>query len=754
MIKDLKIYLFAMLLAVSLFACLDENLVSITEGPGTGVVDENKDMFLRVSVPRSASSGATADKETSVETLDMLVFSKIGADESADPLYYVKSACEGTIVEDEPNRFQVVMPVGEDFIVHVFVNCHDELVRQGFYQSAGREMEAMLGKLTIGCDVNTADGLLPMHGFRAGVTITKDDANKDIEVPLLRSVASVEAVTKATVSNTGGATVITPGTLTDAAGNVYFELRELYAYFQPDTARSAAATTNYAAETAETKNLTRDVTAPSLPAGDDFSVKEKEDKIFIKKPAATPLIGSLYLYENKPWSDNAFDTPGSVPGHPKAATTRLVVGGVYKGDSPADTTVTYYRIDFTEPADHNKLASVLRNHRYTFSIEDVAGPGYDNPDDAATGVPINIDVKVIAWTNEIDYVDFDRENYVYSETKSLVLPRHVGSKRSIAIESDVELGADWKLYFDKTSTVNGNAGVAEVSVAAGAASASIQNSRYKIDLTADNATKAVQSLTVTALKAYSDSAAITATPPTESYNDILYLKVKNLTVQYDLSQADRSPDDWGNGGELDTELGEDPNKPIEVGGLDFLIAPANLVGTKQADGTITYAFAEEQGWYSGQPDGGDYFCWNELDPTKYDIKQSSWDDARDPCRQLPGGKWHTPTTAQTQALAKAKHIQGTWTKADGTTVSGMYFGTDTKPTPAVQNTFVFLSYAGSRYNHGIMDEGGSVGHYWSNTRFGSEDAYELWMRNSYVSGGRDNYMSQKNGQSLRCVQDK
>ena len=42
--------------------------------------------------------------------------------------------------------------------------------------------------------------------------------------------------------------------------------------------------------------------------------------------------------------------------------------------------------------------------------------------------------------------------------------------------------------------------------------------------------------------------------PEQAYDDDFYIKVKNLTVHFKLTQVDRSPDDWGNGGTQEDEL--------------------------------------------------------------------------------------------------------------------------------------------------------------------------------------------------------
>ena len=97
------------------------------------------------------------------------------------------------------------------------------------------------------------------------------------------------------------------------------------------------------------------------------------------------------------------------------------------------------------------------------------------------------------------------------------------------------------MSFNTSSTVNGNASVVPVTVPEGAASAMISNDRYEITVTGNT-------LTVKAKKSYGDL------PAGQAYDDDFYIKVKNLTVHFKLTQVDRSPDDWGNGGTQEDEL--------------------------------------------------------------------------------------------------------------------------------------------------------------------------------------------------------
>lgn len=106
------------------------------------------------------------------------------------------------------------MPVGEGLEVHVFTNCHEELVRSGAYKGLGMKMDALLEKMISKVENNsTGTDCLPMHGFLSGVTVAKESVGKTLSVPVLRSVAAVQA--KVDEAHTGN-----PGELLDSEGKV------------------------------------------------------------------------------------------------------------------------------------------------------------------------------------------------------------------------------------------------------------------------------------------------------------------------------------------------------------------------------------------------------------------------------------------------------------------------------------------------------------------------------------------------------
>ena len=710
------------LLAIIPVSCLDETLVSTTRADAEA--DNDADMYLSISVPRTyTSTGAVvADKELVVKTLDVLVFRRNPASAAAPGgEYIVYAACQGKLT-DQDRTFKVVMPVGDNLIVHVFVNCHDALVAQDFYNSRDREMDDILGKLTLDADPNaTTAHCLPMHGYLTGINIRKGQAITTFTAPVLRSVAAVQVMTKATESTdaTTGKLILTPGTVTDAAGNPNFALRELYVYHYAATGRIAADATAYEPLAAGTEDKTRNVVRATLPAGHTVADTRMQGGGYprpysLVSTDAEDRIGCLYLYENRPHASSGLDLDFT-----ETTTSRLVIGGVYGTDKNTDGTprVTYYRVDFAD-ADNN-LLSVLRNHKYTVSVEKVTASGYDTPDEAALGASTNVYIKLFDWTDELTNSDFNSENYFNSETKSIVLPRTQDFSRSITVESDVAV-SEWKMSFataaNGTATVSGTA---------------ISNNRYRVEKATDG-----KSLTFTALKAYG------ALSTGESYNETFIIKANRLEVTYKITQTDTSADDWSNGGDqIENNLG---NKVFDVG-FDFVVAPANLNAVSDGRGGYIYTFTPTQGYFSGTSAGGDHFKWNSLVPGRAgSANYGSWDTAKDPCRKVAGGKWYTPSEAQLKQLTT---LSSKWDAYSGGSKSGRYFNTGSTPNVENQDNYIFLPACG----YDATSDTNS-GYYWSTTPSSGNMAQMMKFGSSQnpniYGGGRYSSLS------VRCVANK
>lgn len=541
--KHIKTYFLAALLTGAAISCMDDTLQysEYHPGPDCGVQDGDKDMRLKVSVPRTYGKTGTGSlsREERIDTLDVLVFAP-----GPDGKMYLRASATGSEVKNDEgnvvaNVFEVVMPLGRNMDVHVFANSHRELMRSGAFGNIGKEMQTVLGMVAHSrkYDLQKDDQLLPMHGSVTGVTVDKD--SKDVlPVSVLRSVAKVSVMLNGKMD--AGNDWLTGGELDEKE----FELRELYAFYPADSGRVATAdTTKFYTVMPDSGNV-RTATLPAkLKAGN------RPDTLSIIKTSKVTEIESIYLYENIPWTKDGYDY----------ATTRMVVGGIYtdprtrKVDANADGTprVSYYRINFQNVYDTATPVQypVLRNHHYVFNITSVAAPGYDTPRQAAEGKPININVTVIDWKNEINNVEYDGQSYFDLSERIIRLPRNAGSERSIEVESNVDESL-WGMYFKDTH--NGATtpqtwykDKLNTDSVAPTLETVLKNSRYEV-------TKSGTKITVKALKAYKD---LPAAPTTETRDDVLIIKVKNLYISLIITQVDKSPDDWGGGGSGSSEVG-------------------------------------------------------------------------------------------------------------------------------------------------------------------------------------------------------
>lgn len=177
-------------------------------------------------------------------------------------------------------------------------------------------------------------------------------------------------------------------------------------------------------------------------------------------------------------------------------------------------------------------------------------------------------------------------------------------------------------------------------------------------------------------------------------------------------------------------------------------APGNLIATPKGDGTFAYTFATTQDFYSGEWNGGDYFCWNTLSPTATNSTNATgtYDASTDPCRLVVSdGIWRMPTHAELTAL---KNSGSVWATKNGT--SGRYFNTTKIPTYN-EKEYPFLPAVGYCDKESTnMNQIGENGYYWAATANGTITAYGLFLNNdtTYTDTYNRNY-----GYAIRCVLD-
>jgi len=186
---------------------------------------------------------------------------------------------------------------------------------------------------------------------------------------------------------------------------------------------------------------------------------------------------------------------------------------------------------------------------------------------------------------------------------------------------------------------------------------------------------------------------------------------------------------------------------IVVPGINVYWAKGNV---RSLDFGDTFSFYPNQYDYSGVWNGGDYFCWNTLDPSSLTSSNTTatYDPATDPCTKVaPAGTWRTPTKEELKALIDAGSA---WGQYNG--VNGRFFGTTTVPADSVKSKYVFMPAAGTRVNGSTtMKDVGTEGFYWFATPVGTTHAYCLRIISDYFGASN---IPRDYGMTVRCVSDK
>ena len=150
------------------------------------------------------------------------------------------------------------------------------------------------------------------------------------------------------------------------------------------------------------------VTSPSIPDNAEANVTTQPLSVTNNK-----LEAQLYFPESEaPTESNR--TSGA---------TCIIIGGKYNGNS----TTTYYRMDFNPGIQGHPFGSILRNHKYTFSIKGVGVPGADNPEDAANSPSAGITVEVESWDENTIDMWYEGDSYFSVSSRILLLRPWAGT---------------------------------------------------------------------------------------------------------------------------------------------------------------------------------------------------------------------------------------------------------------------------------------------------------------------------------------
>lgn len=186
--------------------------------------------------------------------------------------------------------------------------------------------------------------------------------------------------------------------------------------------------------------------APSIPASSSLTLGPVGYTGTEIDAANNRCFTEIYLFE-------AENHTGSTHTMAKAQDDRtcLVMAGKFDadGDGFGNDPVTYYRMDFSRGAGASQtFLDVLRNHKYTFTVTRVSGPGCADSRTAFESIPYNIEVNVVPWNERYTPDPLDDKMYYFSIAPlDVEVPYNAGSTATVTIDTNIP---DFTLKLDDT----------------------------------------------------------------------------------------------------------------------------------------------------------------------------------------------------------------------------------------------------------------------------------------------------------------
>lgn len=240
----------------------------------------------------------------------------------------------------------------------------------------------------------------------------------------------------------------------------------------------------------------------------------------------------------------------------------------------------------------------------------------------------------------------------------------------------------------------------------------------------------VEGLTASTTYYYKLCATITIVGTQQEYQS----RIASFTTAEDEKEDETKDETGGDDDNVDDSINTDI-RAIDLG-LSVKWAEFNIGATKPEGYGGFYAWGEtaekdcylpSTHKYSGVDIGSD------ISGTKYDAARAKW-----------GGAWRMPTSAEMLELKK----KCTW---EWTSVNGVNGYQITGP----NGNSIFLPASGYRYNTDVDHLGmrGSNGYYWTSTKSGTNNAYNLHFYTSWYDVGENGH-NPYDGHNIRAVKDK
>ncbi|MCD7933336.1 MAG: fimbrial protein [Tannerellaceae bacterium] len=469
-----KIYLLLSLLLIVLASCKKDDNLAVPAITGDEVEVE-------FNSPIAYDSRAGESVEQRIPELDLVVFDKNGK------YQYTRQA-----YSSDYTTFRSILIIDSNLTIYFFANSRSLLKK--YEEENVLAEDALLSqletKLLLDNPTIQQSGTitLPMWGKLTGVTLSDSQVNNLGEVKLLRSVASAEVIFSVPEST--------------------FKFTEIYVYNPVTTALMVPHSSTYDS----------DMKVPDPYCLDNFVTGYRYDySAFVKDQS---VIEAVYMFEND--ADEAKNRKR----------TRLVVGGEYQGK------LTYYPLDFKvrNSSDQDVIMDIMRNHKYILEVTAVNSEGWDDPDEAAEAAAVNLEYKVIDWTESTDgTIIIDGPDFVSIESRTVKLYADAGSSKSLTFSTSVAIG---KIEMDFTNE-SGTPVVNSEQVVVGT-----ENSHYKAELIFEG--QSITHLRITAPAEYNAAHA----------SEKLTIKAGRIKLIVSIDRQADGEFDWGNGGNNEVVIGD------------------------------------------------------------------------------------------------------------------------------------------------------------------------------------------------------
>ena len=419
-----------LLLIFSLFlfaGCSNDDLAEIDKNQDYATLHFSLD--IPGMNPGLRSMSHSQESYIDYDNLHVLVFEKL--DENNVLFRY-----QATITGKTPPQISMRVPISkaqEKYVFVIVANTSAPTI------SVGTPKEEALNQFFFDCKGKwKTDGSspIPMWGEYGHIVIKSDQS---ISVLMHRALARVDIGTLFKFNNPEPGTGLEYTNKDTDKESVWgldnFKIKDIHIFRTLDKA--------YVTSSSD-KIVSGEVVEPNIPASakynsdsgaayDNLSDADSHPLIYTLPAGSDSYIREIYIPESML---NAQSSAKNVP--------CIVIGGYYGEGNTSH--ITYYRADFATYDDNGKVLNfqpILRNHRYTFDIQSVNGPGFEDPELALNSNTSNMVLKVEKW-NEVALNFYVQGEYFFSlDTRKISLEAHAeeGSteiSRTISYKTNLE----------------------------------------------------------------------------------------------------------------------------------------------------------------------------------------------------------------------------------------------------------------------------------------------------------------------------